>query len=61
MMRTLVVLMLSTRATAGCLIGFPQVEDRLVLVVVLKVGNRADVYQRVRESDLDFLQSLIAK
>ena len=37
------------------------VEDRLVLVVVLKVGNRADVYQRIRESDLDFLRSLIAK
>jgi len=37
------------------------VEDRLVLVVILKVGNRADVYQRIRESDLDFLRSLIAK
>ena len=37
------------------------VEDRLVLVVVLKVGNRADVYQRIRESDLDFLRRLIAK
>ena len=35
-------------------------EDRLVLVVVLKVGNRADIYQRIRESDLDFLRSLIS-
>ena len=37
------------------------VEDRLVLVVVLKVGNRADVYQRIRESDLDFLRGLTGK
>ena len=37
------------------------VEGRLVVVVVLKVGNRADVYQRIRESDLDFLRSLISK
>jgi mRNA interferase RelE/StbE len=37
------------------------VEDRLVVVVVIKVGNRAEVYQRIRESDLDFLRSLIAK
>ncbi|NLE73792.1 MAG: type II toxin-antitoxin system RelE/ParE family toxin [Actinobacteria bacterium] len=37
------------------------VEDRLVVVVVLKAGNRADIYQRIRESDLDFLRSLISK
>ena len=35
------------------------VEDRRVLVAVLKVGNRAQVYQRLRDSDLDFLRSLI--
>jgi mRNA interferase RelE/StbE len=35
------------------------VEDRLVLVIVLKVGNRAEIYQRIRESDLEFLRSLI--
>lgn len=34
------------------------VEDRLVVVVVLKVGNRAEIYQRIRDSDLDFLRSL---
>jgi len=37
------------------------VEDRLVVVVVLKVGNRAEIYQRIRESDLDFLRRLIGK
>ncbi len=37
------------------------VEDRLVLVVVLKVANRAEIYQRIRESDLDFLRRLIAE
>lgn len=37
------------------------VEDRLVLIVVLKVGNRAEIYKRIRESDLDFLRSLISK
>lgn len=37
------------------------VEDRLVLVAVLKVGNRSEIYQRIRESDLDFLRSLIGK
>lgn len=37
------------------------VEDRLVLVVVLKVGDRAEVYQRIRESDLDFLRGLTGK
>jgi mRNA interferase RelE/StbE len=37
------------------------VEDRLVVVVVLKVGNRADIYQRIRESDLDFLRRLTSK
>ncbi len=35
------------------------VEDQFVLVVVLKVGNRADVYQRIRDSDLDFLRRLV--
>jgi hypothetical protein len=37
------------------------VEDRLVVVVVLKVGNGAEIYQRIRESDLDFLRRLIGK
>jgi mRNA interferase RelE/StbE len=37
------------------------VEDRLVVVVVLKVGNRAEIYQRIRESDLDFLRSLVGR
>jgi mRNA interferase RelE/StbE len=37
------------------------VEDRLVLVVVLKVGNRAEIYQRVRDSDLDFVQKLVGE
>jgi len=32
-----------------------------VLIAVLKVGNRADVYQRIRDSDLEFLRSLIRK
>jgi len=36
------------------------IEDRLVAVVVLKVGNRAEIYQRIRDSDLDFLRSLIS-
>jgi mRNA interferase RelE/StbE len=37
------------------------VEDQLVLVAVLKVGNRAEVYQRIRDSDVDFLRGLISK
>jgi mRNA interferase RelE/StbE len=37
------------------------VEDRLVLVVVLKVGNRAEIYQRVRDSDLDFVRKLLGE
>ena len=37
------------------------VEDRLVLIVVLKVGNRAEVYQRIRESDVDFLRRLTGR
>jgi mRNA interferase RelE/StbE len=37
------------------------VEDRLVLVVVLKVGDRAEVYQRIRDSDVEFLRSLLAR
>jgi mRNA interferase RelE/StbE len=37
------------------------VEDRLVLVVVLKVGNRAEIYQRVRDSDLDFVRRLLGE
>lgn len=36
------------------------VEDKLVLVVVLKVGNRAEIYKRIRESDLCFLRELIS-
>jgi mRNA interferase RelE/StbE len=35
------------------------VEDRLVLVVVLKIGSRADIYQRIRDSDLDFVRKLL--
>ena len=35
------------------------VEDRLVLVAVLKVGNRAQIYQRLRDSDVDLLRGLI--
>lgn len=34
------------------------IEDQLVLVVVLKVGSRADIYQRIRESDLEFLRGI---
>ena len=37
------------------------VEDRLVLIVVLRVGNSAEVYQRIRDSDLDFLRRLIGR
>jgi mRNA interferase RelE/StbE len=37
------------------------VEDRSVVVAVLRVGNRSEVYQRIRESDLDFLRSLIGR
>jgi mRNA-degrading endonuclease RelE of RelBE toxin-antitoxin system len=37
------------------------VEARLVLVVVLKVGNRAEIYQRVRDSDLDFVRRLLGE
>jgi hypothetical protein len=33
----------------------------LVLIVVLKVGNRAEVYQRIRESDVDFLRRLTGR
>jgi mRNA interferase RelE/StbE len=35
------------------------VEHQLVLIVVLKVGDRAEVYQRIRDSDLDFLRKLV--
>ena len=35
------------------------VEDRLVLVVIVKVGNRAEIHQRLRDSDLDFLRDLV--
>jgi mRNA interferase RelE/StbE len=35
------------------------VEDRLVLVVVLKVASRAEVYQRIRDSDLKFIRSML--
>jgi mRNA interferase RelE/StbE len=35
------------------------VEDQLVLIVVLKVANRAEVYQRIRDSDLEFLRRLV--
>ncbi len=35
------------------------IEDRLILVVVMKVGNRAEVYERIRDSDLDYLRSLL--
>jgi mRNA interferase RelE/StbE len=35
------------------------VEDQLVLIVVLKVANRAEVYQRIRDSDLEVLRRLV--
>lgn len=35
------------------------VEDRSVLVAILRVGNRSEVYQRIRDSDLDFLRTLL--
>jgi mRNA interferase RelE/StbE len=35
------------------------VEDDLVLVVVLKIGSRADIYQRIRDSDLEFVRRLL--
>jgi hypothetical protein len=31
----------------------------LVLVAILKVGSRAEIYQRIRESDVNFLRSLL--
>ena len=37
------------------------VEDRLMLVLILKVGNRAEIYQRIRDSDVEFLRSLLAR
>jgi mRNA interferase RelE/StbE len=37
------------------------VEDRLVVVAILRVGNRADVYQRLRDSDVDFLRWLVGQ
>lgn len=37
------------------------VEDRLVLIVVLKVGNRAEVYRRIRDSDVEFLRRLTGR
>lgn len=33
--------------------------DRLVLVLVLKVGSRAEVYERIRKEDLSFLRRLL--
>lgn len=35
------------------------VEDRLVLAVVLRVGGRAEIYQRIRDSDLEFVRHLL--
>jgi mRNA interferase RelE/StbE len=35
------------------------VEDRLVLVAVAKVGNPAQIYQRLRDSDVEFLRGLV--
>jgi mRNA interferase RelE/StbE len=37
------------------------VEDRLVVVVVLRVGNRAEIYRRIRDSDVDLLRSPLGK
>lgn len=37
------------------------VEDRLVVVVVLKIGDRAEVYRRIRGSDVDFLRRLLSE
>jgi mRNA interferase RelE/StbE len=35
------------------------VSDRLVLVLVLKVGSRGEVYDRIRKEDLSFLRKLL--
>ncbi|MHB1343024.1 MAG: type II toxin-antitoxin system RelE family toxin [Thermoleophilia bacterium] len=33
--------------------------DSVVLVLVLKIGNRAEVYERLRESDLAFVRQYL--
>jgi mRNA interferase RelE/StbE len=33
--------------------------DRLLLVLVVKVGSRADVYERIRKEDLSALRELL--
>lgn len=35
------------------------VSDEVFLVVVVKVGSRAEIYQRIRDSDLEALRRLI--
>lgn len=35
------------------------VRDDVLLVVVVKVGSRAEIYQRIRDSDLDFVRKLL--
>gem|GEM_PF-5969474 len=37
------------------------VSDRLVLVLVLKIGNRAGVYERIRKADIDYVRGILAK
>ena len=35
------------------------IRDELLLVIVVKVGSRAEIYQRMRDSDLDFIRKLL--
>lgn len=35
------------------------VSDSVVLVLVLKIGNRAEVYERIRKSDLAFVRQFM--
>jgi len=37
------------------------VQDEQLLVIVVKVGSRAEIYQRIRSSDLGFLRRLIGR
>ena len=37
------------------------VKDELLLVIVVKVGSRAEIYQRIRDSDLDFLRRVFGR
>ncbi len=37
------------------------VSDRLVLVLVLKIGNRSEVYERIRKSDLAYVRQFFGR